>query len=177
MKGYLTTNNHVCGFLPQELLECSKLRDVVGLVLAFGNYMNGGNRTRGQADGFGLEILPKLKDVKSRVNMTKRLLQCHDVLVSVNIMGSDVHFYLDCPSFILQDNRINLVDYVVLYYLRNFDNVSQIRYIKKNLTTGNYLTIFDSMLFFFFLSACWYRKECVSSAGASRLLPGCSGQV
>lgn len=30
--------------------------------------MNGGNRTRGQADGFGLEILPKLKDVKSRVS-------------------------------------------------------------------------------------------------------------
>ncbi|TNN87226.1 Formin-1 [Liparis tanakae] len=69
----------------KELLECSSLRDVMGLVLAFGNYMNGGNRTRGQADGFGLEILPKLKDVKSR------------------------------------DNRMNLVDYVVLYYLRNFD--------------------------------------------------------
>ncbi|TDG98725.1 hypothetical protein EPR50_G00203450 [Perca flavescens] len=69
----------------KELLECSSLRDVLGLVLAFGNYMNGGNRTRGQADGFGLEILPKLKDVKSR------------------------------------DNRMNLVDYVVLYYLRNFD--------------------------------------------------------
>ena len=28
--------------------------------------MNGGNRTRGQADGFGLEILAKLKDVKSK---------------------------------------------------------------------------------------------------------------
>ncbi|KAF7669530.1 hypothetical protein LDENG_00182660 [Lucifuga dentata] len=69
----------------KELLECSSVRDVVGLVLAFGNYMNGGNRTRGQADGFGLEILPKLKDVKSR------------------------------------DNCINLVDYVVLYYLRNID--------------------------------------------------------
>ena len=27
-----------------------------------------GNRTRGQADGFGLEILPKLKDVKTSVN-------------------------------------------------------------------------------------------------------------
>lgn len=39
----------------------------MGLVLAMGNHMNGGNRTRGQADGFGLEILPKLKDVKSRV--------------------------------------------------------------------------------------------------------------
>lgn len=69
----------------KELLECPSLRDILGLVLAFGNYMNGGNRTRGQADGFGLEILPKLKDVKSR------------------------------------DNRMTLVDYVVLYYLRNFD--------------------------------------------------------
>lgn len=69
----------------KELLECPSLRDILGLVLAFGNYMNGGNRTRGQADGFGLEILPKLKDVKSR------------------------------------DNQMNLVDYVVLYYLRNFD--------------------------------------------------------
>ncbi|XP_074547891.1 formin isoform X2 [Halichoeres trimaculatus] len=71
--------------LCKELLECDTLKDVMGLVLAFGNYMNGGNRTRGQADGFGLEILPKLKDVKSR------------------------------------DNRMNLVDYVVLYYLRYFD--------------------------------------------------------
>lgn len=69
----------------KELLECPSLKNILGLVLAFGNYMNGGNRTRGQADGFGLEILPKLKDVKSR------------------------------------DNRMNLVDYVVLYYLRNFD--------------------------------------------------------
>uniref|UniRef100_A0A8C9TX74 Formin 1 n=1 Tax=Scleropages formosus TaxID=113540 RepID=A0A8C9TX74_SCLFO len=67
------------------LLERTSVKDMMGLVLAFGNYMNGGNRTRGQADGFGLEILPKLKDVKSR------------------------------------DNRISLVDYVVSYYLRNFD--------------------------------------------------------
>jgi len=57
----------VCVCVSQELFESSSLRDVMGLVLAFGNYMNGGNRTRGQADGFGLEILPKLKDVKSRV--------------------------------------------------------------------------------------------------------------
>ncbi|KAM6217445.1 formin-2 [Rhynchocyon petersi] len=56
-----------------ELLQklCETLKNgpgvmrVLGLVLAFGNYMNGGNKTRGQADGFGLDILPKLKDVKS----------------------------------------------------------------------------------------------------------------
>ncbi|XP_076833992.1 formin isoform X1 [Brachyhypopomus gauderio] len=50
------------------LMERNSVKEVMGLVLAFGNYMNGGNRTRGQADGFGLEILPKLKDVKSRDN-------------------------------------------------------------------------------------------------------------
>lgn len=63
----------MCMFLHQDLLDCDSLRDVMGLVLAFGNYMNGGNRTRGQADGFGLEILPKLKDVKSRVYIILRI--------------------------------------------------------------------------------------------------------
>ncbi|XP_077320869.1 formin-1 isoform X1 [Lithobates pipiens] len=66
--------------------QMESVKDIMGLILAFGNYMNGGNRTRGQADGFGLEILPKLKDVKSR------------------------------------DNGVSLVDYVVRYYLRHFDN-------------------------------------------------------
>ncbi|XP_053314713.1 formin-2 isoform X2 [Spea bombifrons] len=76
-----------------ELLQkvCRTLREdpavlrVLGLVLAFGNYMNGGNRTRGQADGFALDILPKLKDVKSN------------------------------------DNKRNLLSYIVSYYLRHFD--------------------------------------------------------
>ncbi|NXI54607.1 FMN protein, partial [Chloroceryle aenea] len=69
----------------KALLNMTSIKEILGLILAFGNYMNGGNRTRGQADGFGLEILPKLKDVKSR------------------------------------DNGINLVDYVVIYYLRHCD--------------------------------------------------------
>ena len=43
---------------------------VLGLILAFGNFMNGGNRSRGQADGFNLDILPKIKDVKSAVSHT-----------------------------------------------------------------------------------------------------------
>lgn len=50
------------------------MREVLGLVLAFGNYMNGGSRNRGQADGFDLEILPKLKDVKSRVGFSKNMI-------------------------------------------------------------------------------------------------------
>ncbi|XP_067240050.1 formin isoform X2 [Chanodichthys erythropterus] len=67
------------------LLENDSVKEVMGLVLALGNYMNGGSRARGQADGFGLEILPKLKDVKSR------------------------------------ENQISLLDYIVSYYLRHFD--------------------------------------------------------
>ena len=53
--------------LLQVLMTGERVRSVLALVLAIGNYMNGGT-TRGQADGFGLEILPKLKDVKSKDN-------------------------------------------------------------------------------------------------------------
>ena len=35
--------------------------------------MNGGNVARGQADGFELEILPKLRDVKCRGNSSNLL--------------------------------------------------------------------------------------------------------
>lgn len=54
-------------FCFKVLLESNSVREVIGLVLALGNHMNGGSRIRGQADGFGMEILPKLKDVKSKV--------------------------------------------------------------------------------------------------------------
>mgnify|MGYP002338469415 CR=1 FL=1 len=55
--------------LCETLKHGSRVMQVLGLVLAFGNYMNGGNNTQGQADGFGLDILLKLKDVKSRVSI------------------------------------------------------------------------------------------------------------
>lgn len=44
------------------------LKDVLAIILTLGNFMNGGNMQRGQADGFGLEILSKLRDVKSKDN-------------------------------------------------------------------------------------------------------------
>lgn len=55
------TVKHLC----EILLESEDLKMLFSIILTLGNYMNGGNRTRGQADGFGLEILGKLKDVKS----------------------------------------------------------------------------------------------------------------
>lgn len=57
------------------LQDSETVKRVLGLILAFGNFMNGGNRTRGQADGFTLDILPKLKDVKSSVSKGGRMLK------------------------------------------------------------------------------------------------------
>lgn len=59
----------------QMLQESETVKRVLGLILAFGNFMNGGNRTRGQADGFTLDILPKLKDVKSSVSKKRMLIK------------------------------------------------------------------------------------------------------
>ncbi|XP_063699635.1 protein cappuccino-like isoform X2 [Culicoides brevitarsis] len=58
----LETVIRVCTFM----MESENLKIIFSIILTLGNYMNGGNRTRGQADGFGLEILGKLKDVKSK---------------------------------------------------------------------------------------------------------------
>lgn len=49
------------------LINSELLKKVIAIILTLGNYMNGGNMLRGQADGFGLEILGKLKDVKSNI--------------------------------------------------------------------------------------------------------------
>lgn len=61
----------------QTLKNGPGVMQILGLVLAFGNYMNGGNKTRGQADGFGLDILPKLKDVKSSVSVLYERMQAN----------------------------------------------------------------------------------------------------
>lgn len=69
----------------QGLLHMKSVKDILALILAFGNYMNGGNRTRGQADGYSLEILPKLKDVKSRVFIYFSHCLCAMVIFLLNL--------------------------------------------------------------------------------------------
>ncbi|XP_046803183.1 protein cappuccino isoform X3 [Lucilia cuprina] len=59
--------------LSQFLMESEELKLIFAIILTLGNYMNGGNRQRGQADGFTLEILSKLKDVKSKDSQTTLL--------------------------------------------------------------------------------------------------------
>lgn len=57
----LSVVNSLCKFF----MENENLKKLLAIILAAGNYLNGGNLHRGQADGFGLEILGKLKDIKS----------------------------------------------------------------------------------------------------------------
>ncbi len=89
----LNNINHVC----EQLTSSPAVRQIFSIILSCGNYMNGGNRQRGQvtssvwerktrveennkatfrvqADGFVIDILPKIKDVKSRDN-SMNLLQ------------------------------------------------------------------------------------------------------
>ncbi len=64
---------------------------VLGIILALGNYMNGGNRQRGQADGFAIDILPKIKDVKSKDNTLTLIFYVVKVYIQVCIF---VLYYL-----------------------------------------------------------------------------------
>ncbi|KAM4041535.1 formin-2 isoform 2-T2 [Anomaloglossus baeobatrachus] len=106
-----------------ELLQkiCKILKEdpavlrVLGLILAIGNYMNGGNRTRGQADGFAIDILPKLKDVKSNDN-SRNLLS---YVVSYYLRNFDDNagkeenpFILPEPQDLFQASQMKFEDFV-----------------------------------------------------------------
>lgn len=110
----------------KALLDCEGVRAVVGLVLALGNHMNGGSRVRGQADGFGLEILPKLKDVKSRDNRISLL----DYVVSYYLHNVDKNAGTDKSAFPLPEPQD-----VFLAAQVKFDDLSRdLRQLGRDLT-------------------------------------------
>ncbi|XP_051501806.1 formin isoform X2 [Myxocyprinus asiaticus] len=110
----------------KALLKSDSVKDVIGLVLAFGNYMNGGNRTRGQADGFGLEILPKLKDVKSRDNRISLV----DYVVSYYLRNMDENAGTDKSVFPLPEPQ----DLFHAAQVKFEDLAKDLRKLKKELT-------------------------------------------
>nr|XP_061824825.1 formin-like isoform X3 [Nerophis lumbriciformis] len=110
----------------KELLECHNVRDVMGLVLALGNYMNGGNRTRGQADGFALEILPKLKDVKSRDTHISLV----DYVVLSYLRKFDAHAGTDKSVFPLPESQ----EFFQAAQVKFEDLTKDIRTLRRDLT-------------------------------------------
>lgn len=56
----------------KELEECAILKDALAVILSLGNILNGGNKTRGQADGFvidGMTKITSIKDVNNKSGM------------------------------------------------------------------------------------------------------------
>ncbi|XP_050989624.1 formin isoform X2 [Labeo rohita] len=110
----------------KTFLENDSVKDVIGVILAFGNYMNGGNRTRGQADGFGLEILPKLKDVKSRDNRISLV----DYVVSYYLRNMDEDAGTEKSVFPLPEPQ----DLFHAAQVKFEDLAKDLRKLKKELT-------------------------------------------
>nr|XP_029486707.1 uncharacterized protein LOC115107453 [Oncorhynchus nerka] len=110
----------------KDLLETSSVREVMGLVLALGNHMNGGNRTRGQADGFGLEILPKLKDVKSRDNRISLV----DYVVSYYLRNLDENAGTERSVFPLPEPQ----DVFLSAQVKFEDITKELRQLRRDLT-------------------------------------------
>uniref|UniRef100_A0A671L7K6 Formin-like n=1 Tax=Sinocyclocheilus anshuiensis TaxID=1608454 RepID=A0A671L7K6_9TELE len=110
----------------KAFLENDSVKDVIGLILAFGNYMNSGNRTRGQADGFGLEILPKLKDVKSRDNRISLV----DYVVSYYLRNMDENAGTEKSIFPLPEPQ----DLFHAAQVKFEDLAKDLRKLKKELT-------------------------------------------
>lgn len=73
--------------------------------------MNGGNLSRGQADGFGLEILSKLKDVKSKdsqITLLHFIVQSY--IKKVDPLGDNVPLPIPEPGDIKRAATINFDD-------------------------------------------------------------------
>lgn len=125
----IKTIRNLCEFL----VENDHLGDLFAIILTLGNFMNGGNRYRGQADGFGLDVLSKLKDVKSK---DKKITLLHFIV----------------KTFISKRRQIGLKPREIIFPVPDADDVKnastvdfdmlndQIEQLRKNLEGNSYKT-------------------------------------
>ncbi|KAK5644377.1 hypothetical protein RI129_005677 [Pyrocoelia pectoralis] len=119
-----TLNNikSTCEFLTSN----NSLIRLLSIILTLGNYMNGGNMSRGQADGYGLEILAKLKDVKSKDAQVTLL----HFVVATYMREYDYLSIKDAPLPVPQPEEIRRASAV------NFDDVhADLQVLQTNLKT------------------------------------------
>lgn len=69
-----------------KYLQSDAVLKLLGVILSVGNVLNRGNHTRGSADGFMLDILPKLKDVKTNDNSN---LLCYITKIYISTVFSE----------------------------------------------------------------------------------------
>ena len=93
-------------------LQSDAVLKLLGVILSVGNILNRGNRTRGSADGFKLDILPKLKDVKANDN-SNLLCFIAKIYISSEFSGhSDSPVSCPLPSAldVLRASHVNYSD-------------------------------------------------------------------
>ena len=84
----LDTHVHVLYFLDviqasKELHRSNRIKRVLEIILAFGNYMNRGNR--GNASGFKIQSLNKMVDTKSSIDKKVTLIHHLASVVKVKV--------------------------------------------------------------------------------------------
>lgn len=119
------------------------LKDILAIILTLGNYMNGGNMTRGQADGFGLEILSKLKDVKSndsKVTLLHFIVRTYMKKIE-NIFAPNVELPIPDPYDIGRASNIH------------FDEVKKdLEELKKKMKSRENKNVAEDIIALFFFS-------------------------
>lgn len=111
----IKTIRNVCEFITEN----DNLGDLFAIILTLGNFMNGGNRYRGQADGFGLDVLNKLKDVKSK---DKKITLLHFI----------------AKTFISKRRQNGLKPKEIIYPLPDADDV-------KNASTADFEMLYEQI--------------------------------
>ncbi|XP_046342354.2 uncharacterized protein LOC124123129 isoform X2 [Haliotis rufescens] len=78
----------------EEITSSVALKNLLETLLAIGNYLNGGSAERGQADGFTLDILTKLKDSTDRTRRGNLL----EFVMKTYVQQYENDLDLGCPT-------------------------------------------------------------------------------
>jgi hypothetical protein len=82
----------------KDLQKSEQLKNVIAVTISLGNHMNAGNARRERADGFDIDILPRLVDVKSSDNRMTLLQYIIDNIHKTNPNILDIEKELKSAS-------------------------------------------------------------------------------
>jgi hypothetical protein len=82
----------------KDLQKSEQLKNVIAVTISLGNHMNAGNARRERADGFDIDILPRLVDVKSSDNKMTLLQYIIDNIHKTNPNILDIEKELKSAS-------------------------------------------------------------------------------
>jgi diaphanous 1 len=82
----------------KDLQKSEQLKNVIAVTISLGNHMNAGNARRERADGFDIDILPRLVDVKSSDNKMTLLQYIIDNIYKTNPGVLDIEKELKSAS-------------------------------------------------------------------------------